>query len=459
MEEVYLQLPTALVPDYTCDVNCPIPLYEGRGFLEGPNGDISVDCRIAYTWRPSGGPEATLSPTIFSPDFFKLVRNDEKYFLRVPAIGLRVSVSKRRFTHGDNGTVLTVIIEKEVRMGNPINLTRVVFHIANFPHVLGETITTITQAWLSGRINLKDQLWAIEIDPIEKYGEQKTFSQQLQDERGYGITHVGSLVRLDGKPFTAEDADKVLTDIGFTLGFARAALSFPILRSGYDSSGTKVWQCWSGFAADAWQPRSTWFSSQQPKILQSLFLGFRQLIGNPHEEVIIAALGLYIDAHTATLTDESRLVIIQAALEGLASGWTFQPLPGAPALTGFKTGEASERIAHIAISLGLSLVVPQELTELIALEHPDKNSPPLTKMTWVRNSIAHLGRYPQLAKHTWEVRHEAYMLAAWHLELSLLRLLGADGLYQNRLIARRSGDVLQLPWVVQPAATSQIGSV
>ena len=452
MPESNSELPRALVPEYTCEVNQPVTLYKGVGVLETQNGEIPGNCVIRYSWNPTGGPEVVFCPFAFAPGLFQSSLQNSERFLRVPSIGLRASLLARR-THLGQDISLIGILERDVRMGSPSGFSRVSFHLGNFQTVMGATFAR-GNGWTRGGIHLEDGPWVIDIDPIPQHGTNQAFSQRLNDECGFGITHVGSVTRLDGNVFDVEAVDAVLAEVGRTICFARASQSYPILRSGYSLKGERVWRCWSGFHTDAWDSNTTWFSSHRPEILQEVFTGWRRLSGNENEEIIHAALGLYLDAHTPGLTSESRLILLQAALEGLATGWPFPPLPGSPAITGFNSG-AARRIAEIAVSLGLPLQVPSALSELISLQHPLPNSPGLEKMAWVRNSIAHLGNYPRLAGHSNVVRYEAYQLAAWHLELALLRLLSVNGFYQNRVTIQWAGEVQQVPWFIQTNTSIQ----
>jgi len=212
--------------------------------------------------------------------------------------------------------------------------------------------------------------------------------------------------RSDGQTFTAQDADEVLKDVGRTLSLARAAFSMPFLRVGFNSRNEKVWECWTGFRTEAWRSHENWFAPLEPAVLQSVFAGWRRHANTPVLEVLGAALHLYINSHAPGLATESRLVLAQAALEGLADGWPYPPATGSPGLPTFGSGAAAG-VAVISQSLRLPLSVPATLTNLAALASPSANSPALDKVAWVRNSIAHLQLLPRLAAHPSRVRYEA----------------------------------------------------
>ncbi|REG20760.1 hypothetical protein ATI61_120116 [Archangium gephyra] len=433
-------IPEALSSEYTCGVDEPINLYQGEGILSADGQKHRGQCLIRYSWHPYQGVEVLFPASI-------IALHDE-CDLEVPTIGLKASVLSRRSrisTHKEPSFI--GLLNGEVRMGQETGLTRVSFHVANFPFVLGDHLKRGTRR-MRARIHMESAPWVINIDPVpdkHEFGEPN-LAERISEARGYAITHVGSLCRADGATFDVTIADEILSDVGRTLGLARAALSKPFLRSGYDAAGAKVWQCWSAFHTDVWKAHENWFSKNHPQILQSVFVGWRQLATSPDLEIIKAAAHLYIDSHAPGLAMESKLVLTQAALEGLAAGWPYPPLHSSPSIPKFAS-EAAAHVAQIALSLGLPLTVPAPLQALAALPKPNANAPALEKMTWVRNSIAHLGNFPRLTAYPSQVTSEARQLAAWHLELALLRLLNASGLYLNRLTARTHGDVERLPWL------------
>lgn len=191
---------------------------------------------------------------------------------------------------------------------------------------------------------------------------------------------------------------------------------------------------------------------------QLIFAGWQRLGSSPDIEVLNAALHLFIDSHTPGLAMESKLVLAQAALEGLAEGWPFPPWANAPAIPAPPPGRepAWHKLCKIAVSLGIPLAVPASLQNLAALPDPTPAASALEKMTWIRNSVAHLGNIPRLARHSGRLRYEARQLAAWHLELALLRMLDATGVYLNRLTATHQWTTEPLPWTppAQPAGSS-----
>ncbi|MDP1826661.1 MAG: hypothetical protein Q8L48_25545 [Archangium sp.] len=429
--------PDAIEPIYTCAVDAPVQLFSGDATLTANGHSQQAHCVIRFSWSPNEGPEVEIQA--------QSLGLSAATTLTVPSLGLTAPVLGRRASFGTHAPSFLGLLNGSVRFGDPSALSRLVFHIANFPSVYGELVRRSSNL-MRARVGLEAPPWVVTIDPVADEGDQHSsdLPTRISEVRGHAITHVGVLNRIDGQPFRAEDADEVLRDVGRTLSLARAAFSMPMLRVGFNAAHARVWECWTGFRTDAWRSHENWFAPLEPGILQSVFAGWRRQSNNSTNEVLDAAFHLYIDSHVPGLAAESRLVLAQSALEGLADGWPHPPRPGSLALPTFGSGAAA-RVAALSLSLGLPLSVPAGLANLAALTQPTLASPALDKVAWVRNSIAHLGLLPRLTGHPSRIRYEAKQFATQHLELALLRMLDADGMFIDRL--GPSGQPRRLPWL------------
>lgn len=433
-------VPSALTPEYTCDVNEPVGLYDGPAILRAMRLEIPVTCSLQFVWRPNLGVEAVLHWA--GAPFLDL---DGRAELEVPNLRLRTRVLVRRSVSRSAGQHTAIaLLPGQFGFGTATGLLYMTFSIANFPAVIGLHVRRSNQALLA-RMQFVEGPWTITIDPIPN----KDYFEELSDKKGYGLTHVGRIERSDGATFSAGDAEAILDDVSLTLGFSRAAFTGLILRHGYSTSGDRVWSDWSAFRVSHFNNHSTWFSSQRPEVLQNVFDGWRRLRSDPNREVIIAACDLYLDAHVSGLATESRLVLAQAALEGLADGWTIPAgIDVATYLAAFAPQSgAARRIAQIGATFGLPTQVPASLPDLVAMQQPQPGAQAWEKIAWIRNSIAHLNNFPRLVTVSGIAGHQAFEYAAWYLELALLRLLQVTGNYQNRLAGPRwAGEVEPLPW-------------
>ena len=67
-------------------------------------------------------------------------------------------------------------------------------------------------------------------------------------------------------------------------------------------------------------------------------------------------------------------------------------------------------------------------------------------ITEMRNSLVHPSRRKRLTATPLQTRIDLQEMALWYAELALLRLIGYQGDYANRLGAKMTGIVEKVPW-------------
>lgn len=85
--------PHAIAPDYTCEVNEPILLYDGEATLTTEAKETTRHCVVRYAWRPHSGPEIEF----YEPSFGDLGLRRR---LNIQRLGLTATVIGRRM-HAD----------------------------------------------------------------------------------------------------------------------------------------------------------------------------------------------------------------------------------------------------------------------------------------------------------------------------------------------------------------------
>jgi hypothetical protein len=98
--------------------------------------------------------------------------------------------------------------------------------------------------------------------------------KSLKETCGYGFTHLGVLDRLDGAPFQAADAERLLDTLAVFLSFARGAACGLPVRWGVGADGAISWECWGSAKVDAWKTPDNWFEEHHGKILSQVFPAF-----------------------------------------------------------------------------------------------------------------------------------------------------------------------------------------
>ena len=180
-------------------VNCTIPLAETQ--MEVFNGSLSD---YGEVWTPTPTPAkvtmqlspvqqvvieiadmpVTLSGNLYNPGRIST--------LRLPS-GPEIEVFTAQVQVGmDNGSLLMPTRQPVTVIQTGENLHSVRFSVINFP-----SLYSLHPALL------QEEPWHVEIGPDSELREIK---EVLSAESGYGLTHEGSIRRLDGKSFSAEEA-------------------------------------------------------------------------------------------------------------------------------------------------------------------------------------------------------------------------------------------------------------
>ena len=179
------------------------------------------------------------------------------------------------------------------------------FDIVNFPTLYHSVTLTAAP-------------WQIEINPREQFGE---IVKQLNSDGGYGLTHVGTITRLDGQTFTADDAESLLLVLWWFLSFARGGSCGVALASGIYENGETAWKQWGCRSTFHWRGLTAWLPRQNIHLwLPEAFTGFccaLKIDGPFNEDPLRPALQWYLAANESRYPPTS-IVLAQAALERLA---------------------------------------------------------------------------------------------------------------------------------------------
>jgi hypothetical protein len=325
-------------------------------------------------------------------------------------------------------------------------LATLLFHVINFPRFFesGANSQSISHSTSSngfvmlGRVVLVDSPWQIELQEMR---ETKAIAEKLRKTSGFGITHVGQLKRQDGKPFTAKEADEVLSDLHSFLGFANGAWSPPVLMVGFDAAGERVYEQWGSRICTPWEVHWRCFDTHHAEFLRALYPGFRTLLHDPAMgDAVRTALYWYLRSNRGGegAGIDSGVILSQATLERL----TIAYLEAQGAFVAKTAANLRETLSR----LGIPTTIPKALTSLAkgASEAGWKDGP--HAITSVRNELTHPKK--RLPFKVGSVVYETWNLSQWYIELIILRLAGYDGEYGNRLVKRWAGQVEPVPWTV-----------
>ena len=239
-----------------------VPLYQGRFCLDDDDRPFEGDVRLR--WLPRPRIEARGSRKATSEDLHRLLAAEPRTFW-VDAATVRVSLEEGRLPvqppPGDlpppqHGHSISARIEQELGSGN--ELDRVTFLLPNgWQAHDGLRICDpddLSRFW-PGRIETGGDGWMVRIDRVADMDSDQW--RALCDNGGSRFTHVGCLARLDGRPFTGQQAfhalDRIRVGLNLALG-RRTTCALPVGWRGNDP----VWTRWRGAPVDPYATRSHW---------------------------------------------------------------------------------------------------------------------------------------------------------------------------------------------------------
>ena len=410
-------------------VNCTIPLAETQ--MEVFNGSLSG---YGEVWTPTPTPAkvtmrlspvqqvfieiadmpVTLSGNLYNPGRIST--------LRLPS-GPQIEVFTTQVQIGmDDVSILVPTRQPLTVIQNRENLHSARFSVINFPSLD------------SGRhpALLQEEPWHVEIRPDSELGEIK---KALKAESGYGLTHEGSIRRLDGKSFSAEEAHEFMAVLHLFLSFARGGSCGLTLIAGADNRGGQAWEQWGAYPTHPWLPLTSWLDHRHNNAdaLSGAFPGFwralRQTTGTP-DDPVRAAFYWYLRSNESNAL-QVAIILTQAALERLSR----QLLPNRK-YESLKGRGAAKKIRAVLRDAGIDPAIPQCCKELTAAAQAKGWGDGPKALTEIRNNLVH-------AEIRTNVRPEAYFearnLGQWYVELLLLKLFGYRGQYANRIAYNYEG--------------------
>ena len=340
------------------------------------------------------------------------------------------------------------------QIGDPNQiLDEIKFYLVNFQvFFLVNDVQQPQVGGKKGRLILKRNGWQIDIDCRSDFGSSVI---QIEHTKGYALTHNCSIRREDNAQFTFTDALDVLEAVKLFASFIRGGLVGIALPVGYKDN-LSIFEEWSvtatdpGHHNDQYDVFPGWYVYyDDPMVnrdtaawLPGLFGQFSMKwwnsdtkIENFWRKALQGIIYSYLDAERF---DESRSIVPACtALETLSwailvimEKWLNQE--------GYDKLTAGDQLRLLLRWVGISTDIPASLPKLAQQAGGQSDGPQM--VTWVRNRVVHPDRRGQL---TDGIAEEARTLAMWYVELTLLKLLGYDGYFRDRLDGRR---IKRMPW-------------
>lgn len=328
-------------------------------------------------------------------------------------------------------------------------IEQVVAHLLNVPDVRPQTLIQGRHPegqpieWYGRRV-IDAPPWRITLDARPDLHEV-----YLEARRGYNsvLTHTLSIRRLDGAPFSAEDAERILSDVHVGLSFPLGRWAAPILPVGLSTKGVVVASFWGAAHADTpGMDADRWWPEWHPEFLDDYLPKLIAAAQDPGER---DRLWFWITSSLATSQRaylEQRITTALAAIEYLA--YVDEVLSGHKSEQDFrhKRDNSAKRIRRRLLNARVPLGINQErCPELAAFAQAEKWDGPAA-VTRVRDEVVHL-KDRRILDGPGSPLPNASRLASRYLDLLILHRLNFQGQTRDRTkLTGYEGETDLVPW-------------
>ena len=300
-------------------------------------------------------------------------------------------------------------------------MTQLVAHVFNLETHLWRCVANT-----AGMLELEHGPWKVRIRMVEQ-GPKRI--RDVRDKGGYRLTHILE-VGQDGRCFNGGDADKLLHAMRNFLTFAKGGMCELACPSGRNDAGIQVWARWS--SPGQWhRTPSSWFDRQDAESLAEVFPGFMDRWAlDGWEDALQTAIWWYAQANSGSPAIDQGIVTAQIATERLS----YEYCVCERALVskgGFEKLPAADRYRLLLSSLDIPIKMPSAAKSLVAASSAGSWTDSPQALTEIRNKLVHAGRRGTKLEADGYV--EAWLLATWLLELTILALCNFKGEYWNRV--------------------------
>jgi hypothetical protein len=318
------------------------------------------------------------------------------------------------------------------------SISRVVFHLLNFADFSGALKQDGSGRYYTSLL-LQSKEFEVQLLSLSSTsGTVKTLDKQ----GGYGLTHVGSIMRPNGQNSSSTDVVDMLVALTHFFSFCRGFWCHPICPVGFSRSDEKVWKVWSS-PKDGWRFALSWFDKHYSSHMSCLFPGFLEKWSDKDwRDCMREAIYWYLLSNDASRGIDAGVILTQAALERFAFKYCVKNSRMISARD-FKSKRASDKIALLLSSLKIPVDIPSCANDLkaFALSANCVHGP--HALTEIRNDLVH--PESKFANGTADPLLQAWNLGLWYLELCILKICGYTEKYRNRLTAKYAGQVEPMP--------------
>lgn len=285
--------------------------------------------------------------------------------------------------------------------------------------------------------------WVFEFTPVTD--ATLLYLPSIQNEK-YFFTHHLCVQKVDGTSFSTVEAHKQLQDLSLFFSFCYEQWISTALTTGIKEDGEVGMEEWGTRKVSPWHRPGNWLDEYNGQCMAQLFPAFMRLITNSAEwkRALETTIYWYVRADTDHVGPDGGCILLQAALERLAWHILVRERRSLSE-DGFSRLPAADQLRLLLAALSIPLSLPAGLVDLqrTSKEFNWEDGP--QAFVEIRNRIVHPLKTSKARKPL--PYYEAFRLAKWYLELTVLSSCAYNGQYANRTREHRwVGEVEPVPW-------------
>jgi hypothetical protein len=263
--------------------------------------------------------------------------------------------------------------------------------------------------------------WAMAVDARP---DLRAVIETLKNTGKYAITHLGTLHRIDKRPFTAKECQPILTAYHLASSFVLGRFTCPALAEARDDNGRLVWREWGVRLTDPIGGVDTWWTRGTAPIADPVrLLGERIL--DPTRGRVAKHLAQACVASNRGAFMEQRITNAFAALELLS--WQRAVLEGNADPKKHQNENADWRLRAMLKDAKIpTSPIPTHLPALKAFANDEGHSDAPKAIAEVRHRLTH----PKQLEDVYDrdrLLVEAWFLTVRYLEMLILHWVGYTG--------------------------------
>jgi hypothetical protein len=266
--------------------------------------------------------------------------------------------------------------------------------------------------------------------------------ETLKNTGKYAVTHLGTLHRIDQRPFTAKECEPVLTAYQLASSFVLGRFTCPALAEARDDGGRVVWREWGVRLADPLGGVDAWWNWTAAPIADPVRLLGERLLDPDRGRVARHLAQSYVASNRGGFM-EQRITVAFAALELLS--WQRAVLEDGADPKKHQSEDADWRLRAMVTDAKIPIsAIPAHLPALKAFAKNQGHGDAPKAVAEVRHRITH----PKVLEDLYDrdgLLTEAWFLTVRYLELLILHWVGYTGRIVDRT-KREWPEVDAVPW-------------